>query len=153
MTVSPEPSTPRPSIFDFAGRAKWDSWKRLGEKWKGNETGAEDEYINFARSLGWTPGESHQPVAVEKTVEELLAEDSPRSSESSSRGGDAGLGMYVSTLRDKDEATRDVSTIHDAAICHNTQILVDFIDTNGTSDINSLDQYVRLQPSTHVEMG
>lgn len=56
-TTSSRPSTSRPGIFDFQGRAKWDSWTALGSKdqYEGEEgrARAREEYISEARKMGW----------------------------------------------------------------------------------------------------
>ena len=41
-------------LLQFAGRAKWDSWKAIGKDYDGREADAEQEYIDFVKSLGWS---------------------------------------------------------------------------------------------------
>lgn len=57
-TVAPQPPSSRPALWDFAGRAKWDSWAALGKE--GAFAGpdgrgeAEREYQAEAGRMGWT---------------------------------------------------------------------------------------------------
>ncbi|KAK7064304.1 ankyrin repeat-containing domain protein, partial [Favolaschia claudopus] len=51
ITVSPLPSTSRPSVFDFTGRAKWDAWTAAGKTYS-TKAEAESKYLEIARSFG-----------------------------------------------------------------------------------------------------
>lgn len=73
-TTSSRPSTSRPGIFDFQGRAKWDSWTALGSKseYDGDEgkARAREEYIEEAVKMGYrrdaddeSAGKEEQPMA------------------------------------------------------------------------------------------
>jgi hypothetical protein len=42
-------------MFDFAGRAKWDTWKRIGSEVDDADE-ARARYVELARRLGWTEG-------------------------------------------------------------------------------------------------
>lgn len=56
-TASRLPSTSRPSVFDFQGRAKFDAWQKLGseERFEGEDgqEKAKEEYLDEAKKLGW----------------------------------------------------------------------------------------------------
>lgn len=56
-TSSSRPPTPRPGIWDFTARAKWDSWTALGNsgEYEGVEgqDKAKRDYEEVARGLGW----------------------------------------------------------------------------------------------------
>ncbi|GAA5822392.1 hypothetical protein JCM10212_006829 [Sporobolomyces blumeae] len=56
-TTSPRPTTSRPGLLDFPGRAKWDAWDQLGSDGKYlGERGkhlAQQEYVDEARTLGY----------------------------------------------------------------------------------------------------
>lgn len=59
--VSSRPTTSRPGLLDWTGRAKWDAWDKLGreERFQG-EAGkqrAQEEYVEEARRLGFNAGE------------------------------------------------------------------------------------------------
>ncbi|TFK30361.1 ankyrin [Coprinopsis marcescibilis] len=113
LTVSPTPTTSRPGILDFAGRAKWDAWSQAGKIYKTCQD-AESRYIKIASGFGWTegtviaktPGKSTGPSAEEDIW------DSDSEAERSS-GGD-GLGLFVSTMSRPEEASD--SSLHGAAV-------------------------------------
>jgi len=50
------PLNGRPGMFDFAGKAKYDSWSAKG-KTLSNASEAEDLYIEFVKSFGWSEGQ------------------------------------------------------------------------------------------------
>jgi acyl-CoA-binding protein len=58
-TSAPRPSTSRPGIFDFQGRAKWDSWTALGssplyeERREQGRLRAKEDYVEEAVKMGW----------------------------------------------------------------------------------------------------
>ncbi|BGO92039.1 hypothetical protein NBRC10512_001008 [Rhodotorula toruloides] len=61
-TVSSRPTTSRPGLLDWTGRAKWDAWDKLGreERFEG-EAGkrqAQEEYVEVARRLGFDANET-----------------------------------------------------------------------------------------------
>ncbi|BGP25243.1 acyl-CoA-binding domain-containing protein 6 [Rhodotorula toruloides] len=61
-TVTSRPTTSRPGLLDWTGRAKWDAWDKLGreERFDG-EAGkrtAREEYVEEARKLGFSAGET-----------------------------------------------------------------------------------------------
>ncbi|GAA5893292.1 hypothetical protein JCM6882_007996 [Rhodosporidiobolus microsporus] len=73
-TASHTPSTSRPGIFDFTGRAKWDAWAAAGKGFEGEgEDGgkarARREYEDEARRLGWVDAETGEAGEVEQPIE------------------------------------------------------------------------------------
>lgn len=57
------PTTSRPGLWDFTGRAKWDAWKKKGEQLQ-SENSLEDAdtlYVDLVKSLGWKEGSLKQP--------------------------------------------------------------------------------------------
>lgn len=94
-TTSSRPSTSRPGIFDFQGRAKWDSWTALGSK---SEYDGEDgkikaaqDYIEEAVKMGFK----------RETVEETMKEEPPVAS-SSKRQPDPEAMVRVSRMADEE---------------------------------------------------
>ncbi len=61
-----QPSSTRPGMFDFQGRAKYDSWRVLGREVR-NETNAKAEYVEIATSLGFSLG-SQQSQQTESSI-------------------------------------------------------------------------------------
>jgi acyl-CoA-binding protein len=59
-TVGLSPSTSRPGVFDFTGRAKWDSWKRKGESVE-DSSEARRAYVELVKRLGWSSGQDDDP--------------------------------------------------------------------------------------------
>ncbi|GAA5838260.1 hypothetical protein JCM5353_005764 [Sporobolomyces roseus] len=80
-TTTSRPSTPRPGMLDFSGRAKWDAWDNLGksqnyERQEGKER-AELEYVQEAIALGYREAGVEQseepPKRVEKNKEQAVS--------------------------------------------------------------------------------
>ncbi|KAJ7630840.1 ankyrin repeat-containing domain protein [Roridomyces roridus] len=116
VTVSSLPTSPRPSIFDFTGRAKWDAWAAAGNKYT-DKSAAQARYLEIAQSLGWTEGK-----AVEST------------SENKSNGG---FGVSVSAMeRPKDE---DDGTLQGLAVSNDLEGLTVLLQKN--PDLNATDEY------------
>lgn len=91
LTVARSPTTPRPSLFDFTGRAKWDAWKETGDKYADLDLGpgnanAEARYIEIARELGWSGNEVVVPLPIstmEKDPDDIWDdENAPRGNSS-----------------------------------------------------------------------
>ena len=140
MTVAPSPTTSRPGLLDFAGRAKWDAWKSTGQTWRGREVDAEERYKTIAKSLGWTPGSSSTNDArqsSELTAEELLARDDL---EPSGEGG--GLGAGVSTLQSEVECATDESMFHRLALEGDAKALETFLNEHLSLNLDQFDDYV-----------
>ena len=77
-------NTPKPHIWDFIGKAKWESWNNLRDS---SQINAKEEYISLVKDIdpAWD-ATSASPAA----------------------GGSAGLGVAVSTMcRDPDDAINE----------------------------------------------
>ena len=140
MTVASTPNTSRPSIFDFAGRAKWDAWKETGQKYADRRQ-AEERYIGIAKELGWQPGAAPvpEPEAKEPKGEDDIWDDEDESQARQKSGG--GMGNFVSTMQDE-ENEREETTIHALAIAGNEEWLRTLLETNPELDVNQRDEYV-----------
>ncbi|GAA5962432.1 hypothetical protein JCM3765_004293 [Sporobolomyces pararoseus] len=119
-TTSPRPSTSRPGMLDFSGRAKWDAWDNLGKS--GNYEGVEGkdrarrEYVAEAHALGYrsetTEGETdagpkrvekkEQPVSVSQMKIDFVDEAPPSKLHDLSIDGDVnGLENFLSSSEGK----------------------------------------------------
>ncbi|GAW06073.1 acyl- binding protein [Lentinula edodes] len=126
LTVSPQPNVSRPSIFDMAGRAKWDAWNATGKQYT-NGTDAENRYLEIAHSLGWKPGASISPQPSETTNDDLWDSDSDSSK---NREGGGGMGISVSSMSAPE--TDSDNTLHGLAIAGDiqTSILTHWMNLN-----------------------
>ena len=137
MTVSYIPNIPRPGIFDFTGRAKWDSWQEQGERYSTSpdpDSAAEERYLEIAKLLGWSPG----------AVAERGSLDSDTDGDGgSTKGIITGTGVFVSTMSTpKGDISDDLGTIHGLAIAGDTQRLGEMLKANPSLDINQKDEFV-----------
>lgn len=66
-TASLQPTSARPGMFDFAGKAKYDTWVSKGKQLS-SCTEAEQLYIDKVKSLGWEEGADIPPHAEEDDV-------------------------------------------------------------------------------------
>ena len=134
MTVSHTPNTSKPGLFDFTGRAKWDSWKEVGTKYSTQsdpDGAAQTRYLEIAKSLGWKPG-----VTAE---DDSLGHDS-ESVRENIKGVVTGTGVFVSTMiAPKDD---DLETIHGLAIAGGVQKLEEMLIAEPSLDLNRKDEYV-----------
>lgn len=46
-------SGPRPGLFSFEGRAKYDAWARVASEYDGRVEDAKVRYVEIAKSAGW----------------------------------------------------------------------------------------------------
>ena len=135
----------------MTGRAKWDSWKSTGDKYKDDKHQAEMRYIEIAKDCGWDYNSNPQRITEttangEPTAEELLdGDEQPHSS-----GG--GMGLGVSTVSDE-KAIVDVDTLHGFALAGESDKLLQFLEENPDADLDTVDEFV--SPSAcraHSEM-
>ncbi|SCZ90431.1 BZ3500_MvSof-1268-A1-R1_Chr9g10830 [Microbotryum saponariae] len=157
-TSSPYPSTPRPGIWDFSTRAKWDAWNELGRgevafSMGGEEsrTNAIEAYVEEGMRLGWRP---------ERGVEELEREglDVPEEEVSAGEGkgkrkegGGAGAGagsamVKVSTMLNQEHEEDDdapKSPLHELALDGDATRLEAYLQQRAKEDLNvdELDSY------------
>lgn len=118
LTVSPQPTGSRPSIFDITGRAKWDAWKSINEKVSGIAD-AEQRYIQIAESLGWRQDEQQPPP--------------------SNSGGTSGFGLSVSVPTVP--AEQDDGSLHFLALNNDTDKVQALLRSKPDLDLNSRDEY------------
>ena len=134
VNVSHTPNTPKPGIFDFTGKAKWDSWKEVGTRYSTQsdpDGAAQTRYLEIAKSLGWKPGATAEG--------DSLGHDTDGEREST-KGGVTGMGVFVSTMSaPKDD---DLGTIHGLAIAGDAQKLGKMLIAEPSLDLNRKDEYV-----------
>jgi acyl-CoA-binding protein len=137
VTVSKSPDSVRPSIFDMAGRAKWDAWSLASQKCS-NPQEAESKYIELARSLGWSGVHSipHASERREETENDLWDPEDMTSRKE-------GLGMRMSTMAPEDTAQELDQGLHYLAIQNNVEGLKALLDEQ-PNDIDGKDEFVRI---------
>ncbi|KAG5647647.1 hypothetical protein DXG03_009000 [Asterophora parasitica] len=138
VTVSPAPSTSRPSIFDMTGRAKWDAWNSAAQKYTAKHD-AEARYLEIAQELGWT-GET---VEKEPRKAGPSDPDSIWDDDSQSRSGTSGgIGASVSTMAPPEE--EEDGTIHGLAVSDDVTGIAELLAKHPEIDVNGLDEFVRM---------
>ncbi|KAI0274759.1 ankyrin [Gloeopeniophorella convolvens] len=132
LTTAPVPTTSRPSFFDIAGRAKWDTWAQAGRTYDGRLADAELRYLDIARSLGWTEG-----------VAATAADQTTQSEEEDGGGGGGGegMGVSVSVVSQPSLDEEDAAGLHGLAMGDNVAALSAFLDVNPDVDLNARDEY------------
>lgn len=152
LTVSPVPNTPKPSLFDFAGKAKWDAWKSAGETYKDRARDAEARYLEIARSLGWAEGaepEERRPKAGAEESGEGGEEDIWDKEEDAERwqkGNESAMGRITSTMVVEDEGSE--STLSNLAVAGNAGELVRYLQAHPEVDVNARDENVSVSRMT-----
>jgi acyl-CoA-binding protein len=147
LTVAQQPTTSRPGLLDFTGRAKWDSWKDIGLRYNNDYATAEQRYINLARELGWIEGTplthaegSDESDNGDPSAEELLARDTD-----SEEGVVDEMGAVISTMMtSEDESPLDLHSLHGLALHGDEQLLQRFLDAHDTMNIDERDENVSL---------
>lgn len=143
--MSPSPNVPRPSIFDFTGKAKWDAWNSAGETYKERPADAEARYLEIARSLEWTEGklaelELVRHAAGDEDEEEDIWDtdaDTPKHA-----GGDGGIGRVMSTMIMDGEGEGCTSAVSNLAISGDAEALGEYLQEHPEVDINTPDENV-----------
>jgi len=138
ITVSMAPSTPRPSIFDMTGRAKWDAWTSAGRTFAQSED-AERRYLEIARNLGWAEDIVVQESGDEDSASHVWEGDSPKSS-SNSGAGRWGMGGAVSAMLPPVVQEPDKS-IHGFAISNDISSLSALLENDPARNVNELDEF------------
>jgi hypothetical protein len=124
-------------MFDFAGRAKWDSWKELGTKYSTQSDpngAAQARYLEIAKSLGWKPG---------STADDGSLDHDADGGRGSTKGIITGTGIFVSTISAPKDVDLD-TTIHGLAIAGDSQKLEKMLKGDTSLDLNKKDEFVRL---------
>jgi len=136
VTVSPTPTSSRPSVFDMTGRAKWDAWISVGKKYTSLEE-ASDRYIDIAKSLGWSEENNTQHP---ETQSRLVGSDLPDSNgQIGGSNGHGGMGVSVSTMAVLDEKADE--NIHGFAVSDNVKALAELFASQPDVDVNALDAF------------
>ncbi|KAL1951553.1 hypothetical protein VTO73DRAFT_702 [Trametes versicolor] len=143
LTVSPSPNVPRPSIFDFTGKAKWDAWNSAGETYKERPADAEARYLEIARSLEWTEGkpaelELVRHAAGDEDEEEDIWDtdaDTPKHT-----GGDGGIGRVMSTMIMDGADEGSTSAVSNLAISGDAEALGEYLQEHPEVDIDTPDE-------------
>jgi len=134
VTVSHTPNTSKPGIFDFTGRAKWESWQEVGIRYSSQsdpDGSAQARYLEIAKSLGWKPGAT--------AGGDSLGHDTDGEREST-KGFVTGTGVFVSTM--SAPMDDDLDTVHGLAIAGDTQRLEKLLTAGTSLDLNQRDEYV-----------
>lgn len=145
--MSPSPNVPRPSIFDFTGKAKWDAWNAAGETYKERPADAEARYLEIARSLEWTEGkpaelELVRHAAGDEDEEEDIWDtdaDTPKHT-----GGDGGIGRVMSTMIMDGADEGSTSAVSNLAISGDADELGEYLQEHPEVDINTPDENVSM---------
>lgn len=141
--MSKNPQTPRPSLFDFTGRAKWDAWDKLGRQSDQLEPNAwRQRYLDIARSLGWQEGVQSYSEATGGALATASDEETGTGDAQSSRGGGIGMGVVVSAMSQPPLDDQDHGTLHGFALSNNAKGLLEFLDAHSDINLDSLDDYV-----------
>ncbi|KAH9944144.1 ankyrin [Epithele typhae] len=135
LTVSPAPTTARPSLFDFTGRAKWDAWKSAEGTYK-DGAAAEARYLEIARSLGWSEGTVIEAAESGGTEEEEDVVDSDDIWDKEEdvwkhRGEGSAMGRVTSTMVNEDE---------DGENTPSRMAIAGDVDGGPDADLNALDK-------------
>lgn len=138
ITVSKSPQTPRPSLFDFTGRAKWDAWYKLGTQ--SDEASIwTQRYLEIARSLGWQEGVQTESVDFGSAPANASDSGSERRDGPASGGG---MGVSVSAMSQPPLDAGDHGTLHGFALSNDAKGLLTFLDAQSEINLDSLDEYV-----------
>ena len=146
LTVSPSPNVPKPSIFDFAGKAKWDAWQAAGKTYEGQPADAENRYLEIARSLGWKEGQETQAKASSKEQagddegEEDIWDSDSDGEERAHKGDGGAMGRITSTMIMEDEQTS--SALSNLAIEGDVESLRSHLQEHPDEDVNARDENV-----------
>ncbi|TFK77188.1 ankyrin [Pluteus cervinus] len=132
VTVSPSPTTSKPSIFDPTGRAKWDAWNTTSQRYTTPQA-AEDRYLEIARDLGWTEEESARVAQSQAGTSAEAKGDTERHT------GGGGMSVSVSTV-DKEGLPQNDGTIHGLAITNDHVGLLALIQSQQV-DLNEPDEF------------
>ncbi|KAF7347913.1 hypothetical protein MVEN_01549200 [Mycena venus] len=143
VTASSLPASPRPSIFDFTGRAKWDAWTAAGNTYS-TKADAERRYLEIAQSLGWTEGAEVVPETTTKSEDfwdsDEDNDDATKQTKPANTSGESGgFGTSVSAMaRPEDE--RDGS-LHGLAVSNDIQGLVSLLQEDRNVNLNARDEF------------
>ncbi|GAA6032422.1 hypothetical protein JCM8097_008167 [Rhodosporidiobolus ruineniae] len=131
-TASRVPTTSRPGLLDWTGRAKWDAWTVLGKSFEGEaDEGKEramSEYQDEARKLGWSDAEGGEAEAAQPAVKEKKEKKEQM--------------VAVSTMESGFVDEAPASKLHELALDGDASALEAFLQREGKSaDLNERDSY------------
>jgi acyl-CoA-binding domain-containing protein 6 len=143
ITIAKNPQSPRPSLFDFTGRAKWDAWDKLGRQSDEPEPDVwRQRYLEIAESLGWKEGvQQHGLIATGSTPSKAPNTEAEKGDAQTSGGG---MGVVVSAMSQPPLDPRDHGTLHGFALSNDAKGLSEFLDARSKINLDSLDEYVIL---------
>lgn len=154
LTVSRTPNTSRPSIFDMAGRAKWNAWDERGRSLASlSASEVEAKYLNLCKSLGWVAPDENvlnsakpatsgpvRPSDEEEVDVYDIDWDAPIV-----KGGGGGrntMGNAVSTLQGNEGEEFDTTTLHGLATLGDVERLMTLLELDKQQDVNGKDEFV-----------
>jgi len=138
ITVSSLPASPRPSIFDFTGRAKWDAWTAAGNSYS-TKADAESRYLEIARSLGWTEGLVLPETAESESFKDGWDSDEDVNKPTKSSGETGGFGNSVSSMaRPEDQGD---TSLHGLAVSNHLQGLVSLLCEDSNVNLDARDEF------------
>jgi len=149
VSVAEHPTSGRPSIFDPAGRAKWDAWSEAGVTLKGDDGAiqAEARYVAIAIELGFGP-EANTERSADYSSDEVdldrLDNDDSDESPDSSHAKFSGFGGSTSIMSKEsdEEFNADATTmLHDLALDGDSAALKLFLDQTQALAINERDTF------------
>lgn len=144
LTASPTPNTPKPSIFDFTGKAKWDAWATAGKTYQERPADAESRYLEIARNLGWSEGkeaEVETPANVGNSTANEEEDIWDSDSEVKARKGESAImGRITSTMVVEDDETS--SALSNIAIAGDVDGLQSYLEVHPDVDVNARDENV-----------
>ncbi|KAI0094940.1 ankyrin repeat-containing domain protein [Irpex rosettiformis] len=146
LTVSPTPTSSRPSIFDFAGRAKWDAWSAVGKSYANQPAEAERRYLDIAQGLRWEEGageiakvEKAQKSQSEGGDDEDIWDKDDASSSTRSNGAGV-MGNAMSTMAVVEQTEQEEESLHSLARAGNVDGFKVFLDSYPGIDVNARDE-------------
>ncbi|KAI0673419.1 ankyrin [Trametes maxima] len=140
ITVAPNPNTPKPSIFDFTGKAKWDAWRTAGELYGDRPADAESRYLEIARNLGWIEGKQAEPFPEPSHKQHDEGDIWDSDSEVEKHKGDkSAIGRITSTMVAEDEGS--ASVLSNLAIAGDVPGLLAYLEKHPETDVNTLDEH------------
>ena len=151
MTVSTTPTTSRPGIFDFAGRAKWEAWSSTGKTYTNRLVEAERRYLDIAQELGWKDGKGNEATVAATSTQASHANDNDYEdiwdddTQQTKKSGAGAMGNAVSTMVADNRAEQEVESLHNLARSGNVEGLKIFISGHSDADVNSKDEYVSVR--------
>ncbi|KIY50563.1 ankyrin [Fistulina hepatica ATCC 64428] len=143
VTVSLVPNTPRPSIFDLTGRAKWDGWKAVSQTISSAKQ-AEDKYLDLAKNLGWTEGliaTTQKASSSHATAEQdEINWDSTDDEQPISSGGTL-MGPTVSIMAVPGTPSGNDETLHGLVAAQRYDDVLKYLNDHPISNLNEGDEF------------